>query len=175
MSGETWKNHPMPKSGGGTNLLRIELGHINVLEYVAADELLRSSPLLAGIPAEEWGQLLQAAKVRSFGAGQIILSERDTIAAVGFVLEGCVSLSTNDGACDLGTLGKGDVFGLAALFPDAVRLQARSEDTVHLVFLPVEPIRALLQRHARLEQTLRQIAAQRRTLDEEGARFLQQW
>ena len=108
----------------GIGILRIGLRHVGLLEFVQQDDLLWRSPLLACLDEAARTELVGRAKVRSVENGEEILAEDAQPAAVHFLVEGSVVLSTAGGSIDLATLSKGDFFGLGAVFPEAPQAAA---------------------------------------------------
>jgi signal-transduction protein with cAMP-binding, CBS, and nucleotidyltransferase domain len=156
-------------------LLKLDLRHVDVLEFVRADPGLWEAPLLATLsPAQrEW--LLGQARALVVRPEQPILPARPA-RELHLVLEGGVVLSAGEGEVGLSTLGKGDCFGLSAALPEACPLLAAADHAgARLALLPGEAARELCQRVEGFRRWLETIAEQRRALARECCDFLERW
>jgi CRP-like cAMP-binding protein len=166
----------MSESNDGIHILRIDLRHVGVKEFVRQDELLWRAPLLAALSESERDGLLDEATVRIAESGERILSEQEPAAAIHFVLDGSVVLSTGGGSIDLASLGKGDFFGLSSVFSDAVRCTASApEGGARLALLPAGRLGQLAQSLPALGQLLAKTAQQRRDRARECSEFFDMW
>jgi len=160
----------------GVNILRIGLRHVDLAEFVRQDDLLWRAPILATLDEATRSQLLGLGRVRSMDAASALVAEGDLPEAVYFVLTGSIVLATAGGAIDLATLGKGDVFGLAALFSDAVRPSAAAaEEGARVALLPSEAMGRLVRSVPELGKLLATIAQERRARANECAEFFDMW
>ncbi len=81
-------------------------------------DLLRSSPLLLGLTAEELDSLVSTAERRSYGAGDLVVEEGTASDCLFVLLKGAVRVEkeSGGGTVALATLGdRGDFFGEMSL------------------------------------------------------------
>jgi CRP-like cAMP-binding protein len=90
-------------------------------------------------------------------------------------LDGSIRLSMQGGMNELLTLSKGDVFGLSAVEPSAIRPQAKADGDTRVALLPADQVQVLMQTTPRLASYLSELAAERRKLAEDGASFFDRW
>lgn len=158
------------------NILRIGLRQVDLPEFVRQDDLLWRAPILATLAEATRLELLGQAHVRSVDAGGSLLAEGVRPQAVHFVLTGSIVLSTAEGSMDLATLDKGDVFGLAALFDDAVRpAAAATEGGARVALLPAVTLTQLIRGVPELGKLLASLAKERHTRANECAEFFDMW
>lgn len=160
----------------GVNILRIGLRRLDLAEFVRQDELLWRAPILATLPEATRLELLGLGRLRSLHKAEVLLPEAQRPEAVYMVLAGSIVLSTSGGAIDLATLGKGEVFGLAALFDDAVcPAAAAADDETRIAVLPAETLVELGRSVPELGKLLVSLAKERRARASECAEFFDMW
>ncbi len=160
----------------GVNILRIGLRHVDLPEFVREDDLLWRAPVLATLAEATRLDLMGRAHVRSVDAGGTLLEEGQRPEAVHFILTGSVVLATAQGSMDLATLAKGDVYGLAALFDDAVRPAATAtEGGARVALLPAAVLVQLVRDVPDLGRLLAALAKERHTRANECAEFFDMW
>lgn len=160
----------------GVNILRIGLRQVDLAEFVRQDELLWRAPVLACLSEATRLELLGQGRVRSLRKAEVLIAEAERPEAICMVLTGSVVLATSGGAMDLAMLGKGDVFGLAALFNDAVRPSAAAaEDGTRVAILPAETLVQLVRSVPELGKLLASLAKERRARASECAEFFDMW
>ncbi len=163
-----------PPSGIG--ILRIGLRHVGLLEFVQQDDLLWRAPLLACLDEATRTELVGRAKARSVESGKEILAEDAQPAALHFLIEGSVVLSTGGGSIDLATLSKGDFFGLGAVFPEALQAAATAAAGIaRMALLPPDPIVRLARAVPSFGRLLARAAKERRDRSKECSDFLDRW
>lgn len=87
-------------------------------------ELLRQSPLFAGLPEDDLDQMYKASAMIDLPAGATLLREGDTGHAMYIILSGELEVTKRSGADDvvLSRLGAGEIVGEMALLGQTVRL-----------------------------------------------------
>lgn len=157
------------------SILRIGLRQVGIRQYVEQDELLHRCPLLRPLSRDERDDLLRGARAMTARRSHIILREGQTSDALWLVLDGAVSLAIDDGVTDLGMLGKGDFFGIAAVDAQAARPRARAESDVHLAGLHPGKIGLLRQLVPQLARVIASACGTRKKLADAGADFMDRW
>lgn len=165
----------MSDEGEKASILRIGLTHIKLSEYVEGDDLLRRSPLFKCITDKERQVLLRTARARTFRSGGALLEEGLPAKSLYFLLDGVVRLSMQGGMAEIVALSKGDVFGLSAVEPAAIRPQATADGDTRVALLPADQVQVLMQTTPQLGDFLRELSAKRRELAEDGANFFDRW
>ncbi len=166
----------MADSRKGTELLRIGLRQVSVLEFVRRDDLLWRSPFLATLGEAVREELLRSARVRVVDEGAVLLEEDAKPDELHFVLRGSVVLAAGGGDIDLATLAKGDFFGLAAVVRDAVRPSAvAAEGGARVALLPGAMVESLARSAPAMGEVLAAVARQRRDRLRECSDFLDMW
>jgi CRP-like cAMP-binding protein len=161
--------------GEKASVLRIGITQVKLGEYVEGDDLLRRSALFKMISDKERQILLRNSKARTLKSGEILLQEALPAKSLYFVLDGAVRLSVQGGIAELVTLTKGDVFGLSAVEPSAIRPQANADGDARVALLPPDQVQVLMQTTPRLASYLCELADERRKLAEDGASFFDRW
>jgi CRP-like cAMP-binding protein len=161
--------------GEKASVLRIGITQVKLGEYVQGDDLLRRSALFKSISDEERQVLLRQSKARTLKPDEVLLPEALPAKALCFVLDGSIRLSMQGGMNELLTLSKGDVFGLSAVEPSAIRPQAKADGDTRVALLPADQVQVLMQTTPRLASYLSELAAERRKLAEDGASFFDRW
>jgi signal-transduction protein with cAMP-binding, CBS, and nucleotidyltransferase domain len=161
--------------GEKASVLRIGITQVKLGEYVEADDLLRRSALFKKISDTERQVLLRNSKSRALKPGEILLQEALPAKSLYFLLDGVVRLSVQAGITELVSLTKGDVFGLSAIDPSAIRPQAKADGDARVALLPADQVQVLMQTTPSLGDYLRELADERRKLAADGASFFDRW
>ncbi|MBN2496711.1 MAG: cyclic nucleotide-binding domain-containing protein [Deltaproteobacteria bacterium] len=162
-------------SKDGRDILRIGLRKMSLEELVESDPLLLRSPVLAVLSEQERTGLLASSPIRSAAAGETILEEDSVSPGLLLVVDGTVVLSCAGGTVDLGTLSKGDFFGLASIIPDAAKPAAVAEGPVRLAVMPADQVALLAQIVPAFGALLTGEATKRRARASEGSSFFDRW
>ena len=165
----------MGDEGEKASVLRIGITQVNLGEYVEGDDLLRRSKIFKHISDTERQVMLRNSRARTLKPGEVFLEEAMPAKGLYFVLEGVIRLSMQGGMAELVTLAKGDVFGLSAVESSAIRPQATAEGDTRVALLPADQVQVLMQTTPRLGNYLRELAAERRKLAEDGTSFFDRW
>lgn len=166
----------MPECKNGVGLLRIDLHQVGLVEFVRRDDLLWRAPLLATLAESVREEFLGQATVSSASPGQSLLEPEAAPEQLFFVLDGSVVLSIGEGGIGLATLGKGDFFGLGAVFRDAVRCSATAaEGGARVALFQAERVAQLARAVPAFGQVLANIAKQRRDRSNECSEFFDMW
>ena len=165
----------MSDEGEKASILRIGLTQVKLSEYVEGDDLLCRSPLFRCITDKERQVLLRNAKARTLKSGGVLLEEGLPAKSLCFLLDGAIRLSMQGGMAELVTLSKGDVFGLSAVEPSAIRPQATADGDARVALLPADQVQVLMQTTPQLGDFLRELVAKRREMAEDGASFFDRW
>jgi len=166
----------VPSDDNNVCVLKIGLKQVGLHEYCLQEELLQKSQILEHLSDDEKRVLLDSAKVRSFSSGQVIQLEEDPAGEfLNMVIDGGVVLTFGGGITDLGTLGPGDYFSLDSIYRSAVHPRANALGAVRVARLPAAMINALRQSYPLLDRILKDTAAQRKQMAEDGADFFNRW
>lgn len=165
----------MADEGEKASVLRIGITQVKLGEYIEGDELLLRSVFFKTISDTERRALLHKSKARVLNPDEVLLQEAMPAKGLYFILEGSIRLSMQGGMNELVTLGKGDVFGLSAVEPSAIRPQARADGNARVALLPADQVQVLMQTTPRLDSYLRELVSKRRKLAEDGASFFDRW
>ena len=165
----------MGDEGEKASVLRIGITQVKLGEYVEGDDLLRRSRIFKHISDTERQVMLRHSRARTLKPGEVLLEEAMPAKGLYFVLEGVIRLSMQGGMAELVTLAKGDVFGLSAVESSAIRPQATAEGDTRVALLPADQVQVLMQTTPRLGNYLRELAAERRKLAEDGTSFFDRW
>lgn len=165
----------MADQGEKASVLRIGITQVKLGEYVEGDELLRRSAFFKAVSDTERRALLRSSKARALKPDEVLLREAMPAKGLYFILEGSIRLSMQEGINELITLEKGDVFGLSAVEPSAIRPQARADGDARVALLPADQVQVLMQTTPRLDSYLRELVSQRRKLAEDSASFFDRW
>lgn len=165
----------MADDGEKASVLRIGITQVKLGEYIEGDDLLRRSALFKSISDKERQDLLRQSKARALKPGEVLLQEAMPAKYLCFVLDGSIQLSMQGGMTELITLGKGDIFGLSAVEPSAIRPQAAADGDSRVALLPADQVQVLMQTTPQLGDYLRMLVSERRKLAEDGASFFDRW
>jgi CRP-like cAMP-binding protein len=165
----------MGDEGEKANVLRIGLAQVKLSDFVEGDDLLRHSPLFKFISEREKQVLLRHAKVRTLRSGESLLEEGMPAKGLYFLLEGSIRLSMQGGMAEMVALSKGDIFGLSAVEPSAIRPQATADVDTRVALFPADQVQVLMQTTQQLGDFLRGLVAERRKMAEDGASFFDRW
>jgi CRP-like cAMP-binding protein len=166
----------MPDDPPNIAMLRIDLAKVELADFVQKDELLWRAPLLNCFGEVDRLELLRQSSVCSAEGGQTLIEEDTTPAGLHLVLDGSLVLATNAGSIDLATLGKGDFFGLGALFPEAVRPAAiAASEGVRTALMPPAFFIQRVRSVAALGKLLAKVAKERLERSRECSEFLDMW
>lgn len=165
----------MADEGEKASVLRIGITQVKLGDYVEGDDLLRRSALFKHVSDTERQALLRNSKSRAIKPDEIILQEALPAKSLYFLLDGVVRLSMQAGITELVSLTKGDVFGLSAIEPSAIRPQATADGGARVALLPSDQVQVLMQTTPQLDSYLRELVSERRKLAEDGASFFDRW
>ena len=165
----------MSDQGEKASILRIGLTQVKLSEYVEGDDLLRRSQLFKCISDTERQVLLRNAKARTLKSGKVLLEEGLPAKVLYFLLDGVVRLAMQGGMAELAALTKGDVFGLSAVEPSAIRPQGTADGDTRVALIPADQVQVLMQTTPKLGNFLRELAVKRREMAEDGASFFDRW
>lgn len=126
---------------------------------------LREHALFRSQP-QAWHEIMPHVRMKSFGKEEAILHHGDPASALWLIVKGWVKLArqTPDGKETItGLCSQGDIFGEAALFPNAnypYHAESISADT-EMAIIPAEMIRKVIQKNAALSASIMSLLNER--------------
>lgn len=126
---------------------------------------IESFPLFRGVAEEKLRTLLQAARLRSYGAGAVVLGDEEPTRSFYVVVDGQVKLSKDSPEGKeqtLNLLGPGDPFGMCAAFAiDPFPATAVALRPSELLLIPGPTMEAVALGEPRLLQNIIQLLSER--------------
>ncbi|MBW2702074.1 MAG: hypothetical protein JRF33_14755 [Deltaproteobacteria bacterium] len=164
----------MTNEPNGTDILRIGLRKMSLVEMVEADPLLLRAALMAVLPEADRLVVLASGRLVIAAPEEDISKHPDLLKGLFFILEGTVELTCGG---DLGAvdLDKGDLFGLDVIVNGAERFAAVAKSGAKLAWFPAVLLLRLAGACEPLAKMLRGLATERRQMAGEGGDFLDRW
>jgi voltage-gated potassium channel len=132
----------------------------NRREFVVSWNLVANVPMFARLDASEIARLLPVLNSVTFGAGEMIMHEGDTAAAMYFIASGKVEIET---ANEPVILSEGGYFGEMALLENRPRGHTvRAATKCRLLMLESPDFHRLMRGHPELLAAIRELAEERR-------------
>ena len=157
----------MTNEPNGTDIFRIGLRKMGLVEMVEADALLLRAELMKTLPEADRLVVLASGRLVIAEPGEDVSLRPDLLEGLLFVLEGTVELACG-GERGQVVLGKGDFFGLDVIVNGAERFAAVAKSVVRLAWFPAVLLLRLAGTSEPLAQLLRGLATERRQMASEG-------
>ena len=122
--------------------------------------VLQRADLLGSLSDEEIQRLARCAKVRVYGAGEVVVRQREVGDSLFIVKRGAVDIHIDD--TRVGALGEGKIFGeMSLLTGEKRKATVVAEDEVRLIEISKEDIEPLIKSNPKILEGLSAILAER--------------
>lgn len=156
--------------------VKVQLKRLTLAEFIAADPLLETSPLLKAIPAAMRPEFLSKATLKRVAKGAPIYRKGDMSGPLYLVLRGEVSLQNGAGA-EVHRALKGEFFGESEVVDPSPERRGSASAAADLDFAEFAPdyVTSLLRRIPNLRGVMGETDAGRQQAHGELDDFLNRW